>query len=115
MQIDRRLRKLLTFFFPLLFIAYAGGSILFTHTHVVDGVVIVHSHPGKTGHSHSQQGLETIFGLSHFAVPDGVLPSYLLSPLFVFLTALLLPDLPVHALSGRSRANGRRAPPVFLP
>lgn len=111
---DRRLRNLLKFFFPLLFVLYTGGNILFTHTHVVNGVVIVHSHPGKTGHSHSNQGLETIFALTHFAASDGVVPHFLFAALPVFLTALLLSLPPSRMLAGNGRANGLRAPPAAV-
>ena len=112
MQIDRRLRKLLKFFFPLLFIAYAGGSILFTHTHVVDGVVIVHSHPGKTGHSHSSSGLATIFSLTHFASSDSIAPLYRLTPFLVLLGALWVPSRQRRTATDGCKANGWRAPPA---
>lgn len=47
-------------FLPLLFIAYLGGITLFTHSHVVNGVIIVHSHPFKGQHEHTEVQLETI-------------------------------------------------------
>ncbi len=38
----------------LLFVSYFSGISLFTHTHVVNGVVIAHSHPfAKDKHNHS--------------------------------------------------------------
>ena len=51
------------YFLPLLFLAYWGGVTLFTHSHVVNGVIIVHSHPFKTGHQHTESQAETIFFL----------------------------------------------------
>ncbi len=36
-------------FLPVLFISYMAGITLFTHSHVVNGVTIVHSHPFKKG------------------------------------------------------------------
>ena len=53
-------------FLPLLFIAYLGGITLFTHSHVVNGVIIVHSHPFKGQHEHTEVQLETIFYLASF-------------------------------------------------
>ena len=114
MLTHQRLRNLLQFFFPLLFVMYSVGNILFTHSHVVDGVVIVHSHPGKTGHSHSQQGLQTIFNLTHYAAFDRVVPQFLLTPLLIFLAALLPPALPAKCVADRSQANGLRAPPAAI-
>ena len=40
-------------FLPVLFISYMAGITLFTHSHVVNGVTIVHSHPFKKGSEHS--------------------------------------------------------------
>lgn len=54
------------FFLPILFIFYFGGITLFTHTHVVNGVIIVHSHPYKSEHTHTAQQAETIFSYLHF-------------------------------------------------
>ena len=61
-----KLRNILKWFLPLLFIAYLGGITLFTHSHVVNGVIIVHSHPFKGEHSHTEAQVETIFFLSSF-------------------------------------------------
>ena len=58
---------------PLVFILYWGGITLFAHSHVVNGVIIVHSHPFKAGHQHSQAEAETILFLDHYATPG--LPS----------------------------------------
>lgn len=46
-----------------------GGITLFPHVHVIDGVVICHSHPysgtsDNPGHSHSSAQLDTIAHLS---------------------------------------------------
>lgn len=60
------LRNIMKCFLPLLFIAYLGGITLFTHSHVVNGVIIVHSHPFKGQHEHTEVQLETIFYLASF-------------------------------------------------
>lgn len=72
-HILEKLRKIMKFFLPLLFISYLGGITLFTHSHVVNGVIIVHSHPFKGQHEHTEVQLETIFYLSSFitsSVPE---------------------------------------------
>lgn len=61
-----KLRSIIRIFLPLLFITYLGGITLFTHSHVVNGVIIVHSHPFKGEHEHTEVQLETIFYLSSF-------------------------------------------------
>ena len=68
-----RLRPFMKLFLPLLFILYWGGITLFAHTHVVNGVMIVHSHPFKANHQHSQAEAETILILDHYttsAIPS---------------------------------------------
>ena len=56
--------SILKWFLPVLFISYMAGITLFTHSHVVNGVIVVHSHPFKAGHTHTDTQLETIFYLS---------------------------------------------------
>ena len=53
-----------------LFLFYYSGSVMFYHSHLIDGFWIVHSHPfplSKTaeGHTHTQAELVTISILSH--------------------------------------------------
>lgn len=53
-----------------LFLFYYSGSEMFYHSHLIDGVWTVHSHPfsqNKTteGHNHTQAELVTISILSH--------------------------------------------------
>ncbi len=64
-----KLRRIIKFILPLIFILYWGGVTLFTHSHVVNGVIIVHSHPFKAHHQHTQAEVETIFFLDHYATP----------------------------------------------
>ena len=82
-------------FLPLLFIAYLGGITLFTHSHVVNGVIIVHSHPFKGQHEHTEVQLETIFYLASFVSSS-------------------LPLLPVAATVAATGSNGREEETVFL-
>lgn len=61
-----KLRHILKYFLPLLFLSYWGGVTLFTHSHVVNGVIMVHSHPFKAGHQHTSGQAETILFLDHY-------------------------------------------------
>lgn len=71
------------FFLPLLFITYLGSITLFNHSHVVNGVIIVHSHPFKGSHEHTEAQLETVLFLSSFI-------SSFLSVLITVLTTVFL-------------------------
>ncbi|WP_187289308.1 hypothetical protein [Bacteroides helcogenes] len=98
-------------FLPLLFIVYLGGLTLFTHSHVVNGVIIVHSHPFKGQHEHSEVQLETIFFVSSFVASS--LPSCLIATLF---SLVLLCVLAIPATEWIKRVKSRgvislRAPP----
>ncbi|MDR2913672.1 MAG: hypothetical protein LBV74_02370 [Tannerella sp.] len=59
---------------PVLFIGYISCISLFEHTHVVDGVIVTHSHPFKKGahHDHQQNKLYIyhIQQLSTFSAED---------------------------------------------
>ena len=65
-EVMTKLKNIMKYILPLLFIAYLGGITLFTHSHVVNGVIIVHSHPFKGQHEHTEVQLETIFYLASF-------------------------------------------------
>lgn len=92
----------------ILFALYWCGITLFTHSHVVNGVVIVHSHPYKTEHTHTQAQFETIFYLSLLQTSgdtqsDLDLPLWLI-PLFtiIFICTSVLPVRPVADVSARA-------------
>ncbi len=64
------LKRLLNISLLGLFLFYYSGSVMFYHSHLIDGVKVVHSHPfplSKTaeGHNHTQAELATISILSH--------------------------------------------------
>ena len=84
-----KLRGIMKFFLPLLFLTYWGGVTLFTHSHVVNGVIIVHSHPFKAGHQHTESQAETIFFLDHYVASS--VPVLLVAvPCFCALLGLLV-------------------------
>ena len=59
-------------FLPVLFISYMAVITLFTHSHVVNGVTIVHSHPFKKGseHSHTTVEFQLLHLLNHVLTTD---------------------------------------------
>ena len=116
------------YFLPLLFLAYWGGVTLFTHSHVVNGVVIVHSHPFKTGHQHTESQAETIFFLDHYVASS--VPVLLVAvPCFCALLGLLVVLLlcpvglagcgayvvPLPASAGRRHPSARPSRLCLLP
>lgn len=57
---------LLRVFLFMLFLSYQAGITLFSHSHNVGGVTIVHSHPyASSTHSHSANQLYTISAASN--------------------------------------------------
>ena len=102
------------FFFPILFILHLGGITLFNHSHVVNGVVIVHSHPYSGEHNHTGKAIETIFFLSEILSLDG-LQSDGIYELRVFQTGeIIFPVLPVTVRAVMHEVLSLRAPPVVF-
>ena len=96
-KMKRLYLNIMKWFLPVLFISYMAGITLFTHSHVVNGVTIVHSHPFKKGveHSHTTVEFQLIHFLNHFQTTDaGILP------VFASFIALLLCTLVVSAADG---------------
>ncbi len=111
-MLNRRVRKLMRIFLPLLFIAYIGCNICFIHTHEVAGVIIAHSHPGAAGHTHNGESLGTIFCLTHFFVLDEVVPEFSLFSQNTRFVLLEAPTYVEHHLLVAGRIHGLRAPPA---
>ncbi|TCO93725.1 hypothetical protein EV202_10616 [Bacteroides heparinolyticus] len=107
----KKLRTIMKWFLPLLFIAYLGGITLFTHSHVVNGVIISHSHPFKGEHEHSEAEVETIFFLSSFFSPSFTV-SYATAPvLFVLLCVLSVLSTEHIKCRNSNKTISLRAPP----
>lgn len=79
--------NIMKWFLPVLFISYMAGITLFTHSHVVNGVTIVHSHPFKKNspHSHTTVEFQLIHFLNHLITTDGGV----VNPYFSFVAILL--------------------------
>lgn len=52
----------------IIFVAYLTGISFFAHTHTVNNVAVVHSHPFSTSenHQHSTASFQLISAISHF-------------------------------------------------
>ena len=96
--------NIMKWFLPVLFISYMAGITLFTHSHVVNGVTIVHSHPFKKGtehnpfkkggeHSHTTVEFQLIHILDHTLVTDnGLTPLFVTSVLSLLCIFLASPQ-----------------------
>ena len=97
---DDRMKQLylhiMKWFLPVLFISYMAGITLFTHSHVVNGVTIVHSHPFKKGseHSHTTVEFQLIHLLSHVLVTDsGLIPTFSVAALSLLCILFVRPQI----------------------
>lgn len=62
---NERKHILISVLMLMLFLSYQAGLSLFTHTHTIDGIKIVHSHP-YTGDNHAHSDAQ-IFAISHLS------------------------------------------------
>lgn len=99
---------------PLLFAAYMAGITLFTHSHVVNGVTLVHSHPFKKSaqHSHSPEQYQLLDWLNHVAVTEFLLTPLLAAVALILLRTLRLLPLRAVCCTACPNAIHLRAPPV---
>ncbi|OUO12871.1 hypothetical protein B5F91_14615 [Bacteroides sp. An322] len=101
------------FLFLLVFVVHLGSVTLFSHTHVINGVIIVHSHINTGEHTHSKQSLETIFFLSNIFT-SGDFPSPFMPVLWLFLVRIiLLPALSDIIVITRGTLSLRAPPALF--
>lgn len=110
------LRNIMRFFLPVLFLTYLVAVTSFTHTHMVNGVTIVHSHPydKHAKHHHTAVEFQLIRLLSIFE-SDGAGGFNFLSvfiPIFFF--ALLVAGYYYNINAPYHGIISLRAPPVTL-
>lgn len=111
--VSRTLRHIIQIFLPLLFAGYVTGISLFTHTHVVNGVTIRHSHPFDRGteHSHSSAEFQLLHLLSQVLTDTAGFLSGLL-PFFIPAVTCVVLAAPCAGTFGRFRGIlSLRAPP----
>ncbi len=108
--------NILKFSLPLLFIAYVACISLFTHSHVVNGVTIVHSHPfdKDSQHSHTASQFQLIYLLTHLQLADGAVTLLIVAMSLVLLRRLSY-ELPrLHIQAHLRGVLSLRAPPVAV-
>ena len=105
--------RVIGIFFLLTFSLYWGGITFCAHSHVVNGVSVVHSHPYKAMHGHTSVQLETIFSLSSIDAPDEFPSVVGLTPWLVLIA--VIGAVVSSMLSEMRRDETRlRAPPFCL-
>lgn len=109
------LRKNIALSLLLLFVSYTAGITLFYHSHVINGVTIVHSHPfnKNSSHTHSAVELDLIHQLNHFVSTS---PSVMLMVLFIFplwSVTLLKKNISTSCSIPFFGKSSRRGPPVY--
>lgn len=118
-MLNKRMIKVMKIAMPVLFIMYASCITFFTHTHIVNGVTIVHSHPyttddsGNPNHEHSGAEIQLIHSLSTFFVAGAIILSILLD-LFGEKKITLSPRQIVHLYIRETRPIYRLRPPPAL-
>jgi len=71
-----KLNKILSFLFVALFTSYYAGTTFFTHSHVISGATVIHSHIHVESHhdtkdgNHTEQSIAFISKISHFESID---------------------------------------------
>lgn len=103
-------------FLLVLFTSYVSAISLFTHTHVVDKVTYVHSHPFKVGeetqHTHSVSQLLYLDTLFHTQLTSDIIPEFDLTDKSTVSREIDIRFLENTYLSGTHRYKSLRAPPA---
>lgn len=119
--LKRGISKLFRLLLLVLFLGYYSGITLFPHTHIINGIAIVHSHPFNSGRGnnpsnllHSGKELQLIHHLSEFFSTAASI-----SFIVLIIKSLLVDDLgrstkEGYAEQGGNRANSLRAPPLGM-
>jgi len=69
----------LRWFCLTLFVLYAGGMSLFTHSHIINKTIYVHSHPFKLGdqpnHDHTEKELQLLDQIFKTNLTPDIIPT----------------------------------------
>ena len=89
---------------------------LFVHSHVVNGVTIVHSHPFNKDveHTHSTAEFQLIHHLSHVVITTGILFSFLLLFTPILLSVFQIDPDASRPISWYTGCISLRAPPFTI-
>jgi hypothetical protein len=116
-MLKKRLNRL-SLFYPLLFTLYVCSITLFTHSHYINNIRYVHSHPIRLdeipSHDHSEKELQLLDQLFNTSITSDIIPDVDLSgniPLKKIRYSNLYQHL--HIISPTTSLL-LRAPPSFL-
>lgn len=109
------MRRILSVALLLLFACYYASATLFVHSHLIDGVQVVHSHfsfgEDSSTHSHTKAEVQLIATLSSFVMV--IVAAITLRPTDrKLLCVIVLPESLCKDLSDYHRTISLRAPPV---
>lgn len=80
----------LKWFLPLLFITFINGKIFFTHSHLINDLIVVHTHPfhksDSASHNHTTKELISIEFHTNGYSSDTVIPIFELDSPTQYLT-----------------------------
>ncbi len=105
--------KILKYLLLFLFLGFFGSISFFRHVHVVDGVTIVHSHPGLPSHNHNTRGFQLIQFLNDYVITG--ITIYIICNLLLSLrnTILFREPIPGNIFREKCGSNTLRGPPVL--
>ena len=112
--------KVLRLLMPVLFLGYLSSATMFMHTHYINGIAVVHSHPyqssgdGTSGHQHSNQGFLLIAVLSHFSALVAAVGIVCLAAAILYKTRQFVTRKKAHIGLIHCAAFGLRAPPLSV-
>ena len=118
-KIKQGISKSFTLMLLILFLGYYGSITLFPHSHIVNGITIVHSHPYKQGNGSNSSNLpHTGKELLIIQVLSEFISTAVILAVTVFILRCLARDLSVrfttvgYAEAGGNGNNSLRAPPI---
>ena len=111
-MVKNRKQILISLCLLALFISFQAGITLFAHTHYVNGVMLVHSHPSADSqHTHTESQILTLAHVSHWSGLEAMSATvsevvFSVSPI----RSCARPDAPVHDC--QTQVITLRAPPA---
>jgi len=118
-MMDGKVKKVLKVILPVIFITYFASITFFTHTHIVNGVTIVHSHPfqkndaGSPAHEHTGAEIQLIHILSSF-FSTGLIVLAIILGLVSSKKVILRPKVFLSHFHDHTQGLSRLRPPPFL-
>ncbi len=119
MMCNKNIKEALKITLPVIFIAYFCSITFFTHSHDINGVTIVHSHPfkadanGNPNHEHTGNELQLIDALSTFYVENAIILAVLLHLFCQWKQNSFIEDVSQIALRKVKSPDRLRSPPAF--